>query len=134
MNDPYSLRSLFSGTDAITAYQFQQRVLAETTEAAVDVLALVVDRATNATLETIASLPRGVRCEIERAALSAQRLEAADRASKKSCSCGGRGPGGACECGGRKCACKGRGMFRRTAGGQWITADVCEDGRCCDYL
>jgi hypothetical protein len=96
-------------------------------------LAHVVDRATNATLETIAGLPRGARYAITQAALTAQRLEDAVRASKKSCSCGGHGPGGSCSCGGRKCACKGRGMFRRTAGGRWITADVCEDGRRCDY-
>jgi hypothetical protein len=134
MNHPFSVRSTFNGTDAVTAYQVQQRIVAEATAAGVDMLARVTERATNDVIETIASLPRGVRLEIERAALSAHRLQAAARPRKNACSCDGAGAGGSCECGGRKCACKGRGMFRRTAGGQWITADVCEDGRCCDYL
>jgi hypothetical protein len=131
-----SIRDTLAGHDSITTDAIQQRVLAETTEAATDVLASVVDRATDGLVERIAGLPRGARHAVTQAALTAQRLEDAIRAgrNRKSCSCNGHGPGGTCSCGGRKCACKGRGMFRRTAGGQWITADVCEDGRCCDYL
>jgi hypothetical protein len=136
MNNPFSVRSTFDGTDAITTHQIRERVVAEATDAGADLLTRVTERATNNAIETIAALPRGVRHAIETQVRSAQRLEAAIQAGKKSCSCtcNGAGAGGACSCGGRKCACKGRGMFRRTAGGQWITEDVCEDGRCCDYL
>jgi len=134
MNNPFSVRATFDRTDAVTAHQVQQRVVAEATTAASDMMSRVTERATHGVLETIASLPPAVRREIERTVRRAQRLEAAIRAGRKSCSRDGCGPGGACECGGRTCGCKGRGMFRRTAGGQWITADVCEDGRCCDYL
>src|SRR6516162_6552237 len=59
MNNPFSVRSTFDGTDAITTHQIRERVVAEATDAGADLLTRVTERATNNAIETIAALPRG---------------------------------------------------------------------------